>query len=463
MAGLSSPGITSGLDVNGLVTQLMQAERANLTPRIKREQTAVATEISALGQFKGALSAFQLALDGLRTVDKFATRTAKSSDNEIITATATSAAAPSRYDIEVEHLATAQQLSSKPGFGEGPAAVVGTGTLTIGIGGKSVDIVIDSAHQTLADIRTAINTQSGDKGVRATIVTGTDGAHLVLSSTKTGEANVIKVTQTGGDGGLQKLVYDRAGGQTANYDELRQAANASIRIATFQKTSANNTITDAIEGVTLNLLDTTKDGDTVSVDIGYDTAGVEDKVRKFVEAYNSLKSTITTLSGYNKETQKAGPLLGDALLRSVDADVRRGLVDPVSGATGDYQTLASLGITTNKDGTLTLDSSKLQTALKTDFSGVSSIFSSESGVAARLYTKISDRLTASAELASRNQGLDAQTTKLKKEQVAMEVRLAGIEARYRKQFSTLDSLLMGMQTTSNYLQQQLANLPKVGK
>lgn len=461
MAGISSPGLTSGLDVNGLVTQLMQAERANLTPRVTRQQTAVATEISALGQFKGALSAFQLALDGLRTADKFATRSAKSSDTDVITASATSAAAPSRYDIEVEHLATAQQLSSKPGFTDGPEAVVGTGTLTIGIGSTSVSIVIDSAHQTLAGIRSAINAQSGDKGVRATIVTGSDGAHLVLSSTKTGAANVIKVTQTG-DAGLEKLVYDRAGGQTSHYDELREAHDSSIRIATFQKTSPSNTITDAIEGVTLNLLDTTEEGDTVSVDIAYDNAGVEDKVRKFVDAYNALKSTITTLGGYNKDTEKAGPLLGDALLRTVDADIRRGLVDPVSGATGDYQTLASVGITTNKDGTLTLDSTKLQNALKTDFSGVSAIFSSDNGVAARLYTKASDRLANTAELANRNKGLDTQTKQLKKESVALEVRLAQIEARYRKQFTALDSLLMGMQTTSNYLQQQLANLPKIG-
>ncbi|MET0661486.1 MAG: flagellar filament capping protein FliD, partial [Steroidobacteraceae bacterium] len=374
---------------------------------------------------------------------------------------ATSAAAPSRYDLEVEHLATAHQLSSKPGFADGPTAVVGTGTLTIGIGSTSVDIVIDSAHQTLADIRTAINAQSGDKGVRATIVTGSDGAHLVLSSTKTGAANVIKVTQTG-NAGLEKLVYDRAGGQTANYDQLREAENASIRIATFQKTSPNNTITDAIEGVTLNLLDTTEEGDTVSVDIAYDNGGVEDKVRKFVDAYNSLKSTITALSGYNKDTEKAGPLLGDALLRSVDSDIRRGLVDPVTAVTGDYKTLASIGITTNKDGTLTLDSSKLQTALKADFSGVSAIFSSENGIAARLYTKASDRLAGTAELANRNKGLDAQTKELKKESVALETRLATIEARYRKQFTALDGLLLGMQTTSNYLQQQLANLPKIG-
>lgn len=461
MAGLSSPGLTSGLDVNGLVTQLMQAERATLTPRVTREQTAVASEISSLGQFKGALGAFQLALDGLRTADKFATRMAKSSDSDVITATATSAAAPSSYDIEVEHLATAQQLSSKPGFADGPDAVVGTGTLTIGIGSTSVDIVIDSEHQTLAGIRSAINAQSGDKGVRATIVTGSDGTHLVLSSTKTGAPNVIKVTQTG-DAGLQKLVYDRAGGQTANYDQLREAADASIRIATFQKTSPSNTITDAIEGVTLNLLDTTEEGDIVSVAVAYDSAGVEEKVRKFVDAYNSLKSTITALSGYDKDTEKAGPLIGDALLRSVDADIRRGLVDPVAGVTGDYQTLASIGITTNKDGTLALDTKKLENALQADFSGVSAMFSSDNGIAARLYTKATDRLSGTAALATRNANLDAQTKQLKTESAALEVRLATIEARYRKQFSALDSLLMGMQTTSNYLQQQLANLPKIG-
>jgi flagellar hook-associated protein 2 len=459
MAGITASGVGSGLDINGLVTQLMAAERAPTTARFTREQQKVATEISALGQLKGALGAFQTSLDGLRTPEKFATRSATSSDTDILTATSDVKASPGSYDITVENLAKAQQIASDP-FAGGGDSVVGTGTLTVSLGSTSVNITIGSEKNTLAHIRDAINLASGDKGVRATLVSSTEGSRLVLSSTKTGEANVIKVTQSGGDGGLSKLVYDKAANQTSNFDELRPAQDALIKIGTFEKKSANNVITDAIDGVTLTLKDVTEEDKPIKLDVSYDRTAVSDRVKKFVDAYNSLKKTVTNLGGYDAALDKAGPLLGDALLRSVDADVRRGLTDPIDTATGNFQTLASIGVVTNKDGTLSVESSKLQTALDTDFSGVAAIFSSSDGVAARIYTDVTAKLSSSSDIAARNRNLDTKTKSIISQQAAAEVRLDSIEARYRRQFSALDSLLQKMQSQSNFLSQQFAALAK---
>jgi flagellar hook-associated protein 2 len=156
MAGLSSPGLGSGLDINSLVSQLVAAEKAPAQAQITRAQTSTVTTISALGQLKGALGAFNTALAPLKSLESFSTRSAVASDASKFTASATIAASQGSYDIQIESLASAHQLTSDP-FAQGAAQVVGTGTLTIGSGDDSFAVSIDATHNTLAQIRDAIN------------------------------------------------------------------------------------------------------------------------------------------------------------------------------------------------------------------------------------------------------------------------------------------------------------------
>src|SRR5688500_7261221 len=161
MAGLSSPGLGSGLDINSLVSQLVAAEKAPRQAQITRAQTSTVTSLTALAQFKGALSSFNTALSPLKTVEAFAARGATSSSNEVFTASAASTAAPGSYEIEVESLATAHQISSN-GFIDGAGHEVGTGTLSIALGDKTFSIAVDAEHNTLAQIRDAINSAVGN-------------------------------------------------------------------------------------------------------------------------------------------------------------------------------------------------------------------------------------------------------------------------------------------------------------
>jgi flagellar hook-associated protein 2 len=459
MATLSSPGLGSGLDVNGLVTQLVAAERAPQQAQITRQQTSVVTEISALGSLKGALADFQAALAQLKTIEAFGVRSAKTSDDEVFTATATSAAAAGSYDIEVEQIADAHQLSSTAFVG-GSTALVGAGTLTLNLGDAGFSVVIASEASSLADIRDAINRAPDNTGVRATIINATDGAHLVLSSTRTGEANAISVSTDGGDGGLSRLAY--APGNTANYTESHAAADSIVRIAGFEHRSADRTITGAIDGVTLSLLKA-EPGTTLTLTVANDVTAATARVRNFVDRFNALQSQMSSLRSYEPNTKAAGPLIGDALLRGIEDEVRRNVTGSVAGLTGAYQSLGSLGIKTTKTGTLELDAAKLKTALETNFDGVAAVFGSERGVAARLSTALEPRLAAQGDLAIRTKRLNERTTALQKQQVQLETRMASIEERYRKQFSALDSLLSQMQNTSNYLTQQLANIAKIGE
>jgi len=456
MATLQSPGIGSGLDVNSIVEKLMTAERTPLAAQISRRESKATVQISALATLKGALTSFQSTLTPLKTQAAFAPRTASSGDEAVFTSTATGAAATGAYDIEVVALASAHQLASEP-FLAGSTAVVGTGSLTVSLGASSFNVTIDSTNQTLAGIRDAINDAPDNPGVQATLINEVNGTRLVLSSSKSGAANAIQVTQSGGDGGLAQLVYS---GVTHNLTQTQAAQDSHIRIATlFDHYSATNTVSDAIDGVTLNL-ESTSAGEKVPLEISNDTTLQKTRVDQFVAAYNSLYGTFAKLRSYAPATRQAGPLLGDAMLRGVETQVTAGLTSPVSGLTGNYTSLASVGITKKADGTLTLDETKFNKALTDNPDAVAAIFGSANGVAARLSTDLTARLATDSPISTRDQALQKAIVAIQNDKTALDARMAKVEETLRKQFTALDGLLAQMQTTSSYLTQQLASLPK---
>jgi flagellar hook-associated protein 2 len=455
MPTLQSPGVGSGLDVNGLVTQLMAAEKLPGTNRITKEKTSIGTEISALGTFKGALASFGSILEPLKTVEAFSARTADSSDQTIFSAVATSGAAPGNYDVKVTQLAKAQQIASK-NFAA-PTTVVGSGDLIIGLGTGTFGITVDASNATLAGIRDSINTAPGNLGVRAAIVQAVDGAHLVLTSTKSGAANKITLTTTSTDG-LAQLSYN-APGDTSNYTVLAAAQDSSILIAGFEHHSATNVVSDAIDGVTLTLKKESTDPATLS--IAANTSAASTRIKNFVSQYNAAYTQIDGLGKYDAAAGKAGPLIGDALQRSVIGELRRGVSSPVTGLTGQITSLAQIGITTTKDGTLQVDDSKLNAALSSNFDDVGKLFGSENGIAARMSAAVTARLDAKADIAVRNQSLNQRTTAVGVAQTTLDAQMAKIEAVYRAQFTALDVALAKMQSTASYLTQQLSNLPKI--
>lgn len=460
MAGLTSTGLGSGLDINGLVSQLVAAEKATKQSQITRAQTSTVTTISALATLKGAMSTFNSALTPLKTVEVFAARSATSSDQEFFSASATNVASPGSYDVQVEALASAHQISSNAVVG-GSNVAVGTGTLTIAVGADSFSVAIDAPNNTLAHIRDAINSavENGGK-VSATIVNASDGAHLVLTGSAAGQANAINVTQSGGDGGLAR--FETGPVLTTNYRQLREARDAEVWIAGYQHFSATNSISNVIDGVTINLLKADP-GEVKTLTVANDTAATVGRVKTFVDQFNALAKQIATLRSYEPATKKAGPLLGDSMLRTIEGELRGKLTNPVAGTTGAYQTLASVGITTDKDGTLKLDSAKLTAAMAADFEGVSKLFGSADGVAARMADALTPRLAADAEIDIRTKRLNQKSLDLQKEQAALDARMLKVEARYKAQFNNLDSLLAKMSSTSSYLSQQLSQIANIGK
>ncbi|HEY4369379.1 MAG TPA: flagellar filament capping protein FliD [Steroidobacteraceae bacterium] len=455
---MASTGAVGGsqIDVQGLAAQLIAADRATPDAAIQRETQDVTTKISALGTLMGSMSSFRSALSSLNSIDVFSTRTAVSSDPDVFTATGSAKAVPGSYNIEVVQLAKAEQISSDP-FAGGSTSVVGTGTLSLSVGAKSFSVSIDSTKSTLAGIRDAINSASDNPGIRATLVQGTDGSRLVLSSASTGAANQITIGQSGGDGGLAALTYSAAAAD--NYTQLSAAQDAIVKIAGAQSTSSTNTLDGAIDGVTLTLLKPSDpDEPATSLTIGYDSAAVKTRITNFVNAYNALETQIAKLRSYDPTTKVAGPMIGDSLLSGIENQMRSTVSNPVAGQNPAFQTLAAIGITTQDDGTLGIDDAKLQKALDTNFEQVGKLFGSDQGVGTKLFTQMDTALKSGGGIDNRNKNLVAEQKDISDRQDALDERMTALQKTYVQQFTALDTLLSQLQVTSSYMSQQLQGM-----
>jgi flagellar hook-associated protein 2 len=449
MATITSSGSGSGLDIAGIVDQLVAAERAPIANRLTARESKANELLSALGKFRSALATFQDSLKGLKELNTFQGRKITVGDDKVFTATASGTSLPGNYLVEVTALAAAHRLSSaaRPDA----TSAVGTGIISVTVNGTTSNIAIDGSANSLNDIRNAINAAPDNPGVRATIVTGTNGAHLVLSATRTGVANAISVAVSGGDGGLSPFVY-ASGGPSNTMTELTAAADAGAVIDGVVVSSATNTIADAIQGVTLNLV-SAKPGTELALGIGYDTDGAKRSVGTFVNSYNKLVDTITELTKYNPDTRDAAPLLGDSTVRGIRDQLRRALSSVAGSA--DMASLASIGVTTQINGKLAADATRLDAAIAADFDAIGELFTGTTGLATRLDTIVSSTLSGSNTIATREGNLKTTLKSITQQRASLDERLILVRERLSKQFNAMDSLLAQLKTTSSFLSAQL--------
>lgn len=430
----------SGLDVNSLVSQLMAAERAPMQQRISRVESEIATKLSALGTVRSSLSTLQSTLSGINTPESLQIRRATSGDATVFRATATAASAPGNYNVEVLELATAHKLASEEQAG-GASATVGSGTLNFSQNGQSFSVVVDAA-MTLAELRTAINTATGNTGVQAALISTGSGARLTLTSSATGVAREIGVTVTDPAGGLDTFVL----GLTTT----TVAKDASVKIDGFTVTGSTNTIAGAIEGVTLDLL-AAKPGTTLSLGVTNDTQAVKDRINKLVSDFNNFQTQSARLRAYDPRTRVGGPLLGDSALRNLESSLRRELTGSTASAPAATNSLAAIGIRFGADGKLTVNDTQLSEALGNRFGDLTAMLTASDGLVSRLNSVIDAQISSEGALTARTNGLDARKRTVEKDKEAMEARLALIEKRYRTQFINLDRMLADMQGTSSYI------------
>ncbi|WP_210543924.1 flagellar filament capping protein FliD [Rhodoferax sp. PAMC 29310] len=462
---------TTAIDVPTLVSQLMAVERRPID-KLTAKIASYETKISSFGTISSLMSGFQTAAQGLNTgLQKVA---ATPSDGSVFAASAGSTAVPGNYALSVSQLAQSQNLvaagqaSSSSAIGDGSPTVVtfdlgaiSGGTLTNGSytgatfasnGNGTVSLTIDGSNNTLGGIRDAINAAA--PGVTATIVNDGSGTpyRLALSSSSSGASNSFKITTNGGDGAIDSLLgYDPAG--TQNLTQTLAAQDAKLTVNGIAITSASNTVSEAIQGVTLTLKNTT--ATQASLAVARDTKAINTAAASFVDAYNALASQIKSRSAYGTSTSAGGALAGDGTLRLMQDQLRGIFMTPASG--GTLTSLGQVGIAIQADGTLALDSSKLDSAIAANFSDVTNLLSSSTGFATRLEAWGKSTLQAGGLIDTRTQSLGQYVKNFNQEVDSLENRMTALQKKYRIEYTNLNMLLSSMNTTSTYLTQQLAS------
>lgn len=454
MATLSSPGIGSGLDISGLITKLMEAESQPLVSLAKKEAT-IQAKISAFGSIKSTLSSLQTAVQTLSKPASFTGASATVADTSVLTATSGSAAVPGNYNINVAQLAQNHVIRSDSAYTT--SDTFNAGTLTLTVNGKTTNVAIEAGkNDTLAGIAKSIN--EAKAGVNASVINTGSTQRLVLTSATTGADGAISlsVAETGSGATHSLTNFAYGGSDTPTMVQTQAANNAMFTINNIEVTRSSNTVTDAIDGLTLGL---SKLGET-KVTVARDISGTTSAINAFVKAYNDVVTTLGKVSAYDAATKTASTLTGDSTVRSLGFQLSSLSGSVVGDMSGNTARLSDIGISRQLDGTLKVDDAKLKAALNDPDRDVASLFGSteagREGIAVRFDKALNSILGEGGSLTSRTNGLSNSIKDIDNQRTAINERLEAKEANYRKQFQALDSLISSMSTTSDYLTQQLS-------
>ncbi len=456
---ISAAGVGSGLDISGIVSQLVEAERAPKTFLLDRREAALQAQLSGFGTLKAALLDLRTSLSGFASANDFQQRAATSSDGTLFTANATSGAVTANYQIVVDQLAQPRKLSSQ-GFGSS-AATVGSGTLTFSAGGDSFTVDISATSGSVAGVRDAVNAATGNDLVTATTVQVADGSGgqetRLLFTAKGAQDLTISVDDIDGvdtdASGLSQLVFTSGG--VENMQSIQAPSTARVFIDSLLVESDTNTVEDAIEGVTLELL-AADPAATNTLTVSDDSFAVKQSLQAFADAYNVFVETTNALTRVNAPGD-AGILVGDSTMRNVQAQLRRVFAER-SLQPNMPGNLAEFGITTQDDGTFTFDETMLESQLGENPEAVSEYFAGEDGLAARLTTLLDGYLAPNGTLDARTDRLDGDIGRIGDARERLELRVQATERRLLAQFSAMDSLVAQLNVTGDFLDQQLSAL-----
>lgn len=452
---LSAAGIGSGLDVTSIVNALVAARQAAPQSAITNQTNQLTSQQNGLTQLNSALSQLQASLTSLSLTSTYqsfnAALASTTGGSSIGTATTLSSAQPGSYSVAVSQLATAQsRVSGAVASGQ----AVGAGNLTISIGSKSMTVAV-SATNKLSDIAAAINSSSSNPGVNASIINGVNGQQLILTSQKTGVANAYTVSaDSTSSAGLQSVA------SALNTPGNSEASDAKLTINGIAVDSPSNTVSGVLDGVSLNLTSTGTNQLTVS----QDTTAAQTAIQGFVTAYNSYVSTASSLTSYTASSSTAGAssgtagaLLGNATMTAVQNQINAVLSGAVKG--NSIGTLSSLGITRQADGTLSVDTDTLNSALTSNPNAVEGLFNSTNGYATTLGNALSTfTATSSGIIPAQLTSIQNSLTQLSTQQTSLNARMAVYQQQLQQQYTNLDTMMSSLNNTSSYLTTALAQL-----
>lgn len=486
---ISSIGLGTGLDVESIISKLVAAERSPIT-QLQSEASSLQSKVSSMGKVQSYLSSLQDAARKLSDGSTWKAVTASASDTSAMTVAASDGAAPGAYNVTVGKLAMAQSVASGA-FGSS-GDTVGSGTLTLTLGQWNADdtaftpksgatpvAITVGDGDTLAQVRDKIN--GANAGVVASIVNDASGARLSIRAKDTGVENGFQITvNDAGDAvdndasGLSRLAYDPANA-AAVMSRYQQAQNAEATINGLAVTSASNTLTNVLDGLSITLAKETATPVTVSV--AQDNTSMGKAISDFAKAYNDVVTYLRDQTAYNADTKKGGTLQGDSSAVALLAQLRK-LGGATSSASGVFKRLTDIGLEPQKDGTLKVTQSKVDAALanlpelKTALSALGTSTTTTAADGSTVTTRVGDGLGRMFKsltdtllgtdglLQTSTTGLNARIKQNGDRQASLEDRATQYEARVRAQYEALDTKMAGLNTLSTYIGQQITNWNK---
>lgn len=458
----SALGVSSGINTTQLVADLTQATYQPKLSNLNSLLSANNARISALSSAKSSLATFSEALTKLLDSTAYSGQPV-SNDPTIVSVAPTGSGKPVGLpaQIEVTQLAAAQVLQSTSLAG--PAALAGEGTLTLTVGSNDYDITLTAPATSLADLASAINGKNA--GVTASIVTDNGGARLVLKG-ETGAAKAFTLTpkldpdtlDPMADADLQRFTWN---GTTGGMARSQEATNALVKIDNVAMVFEKNEITTAIPNLRIDL-NRAAPGSSVTIATDQPTSTMADLVKEIVDAYNTLKRGLNTaMRTSNGEGSSSGLLANDSGMRDMSARLAK-LTSTRLTTDGNYKTLADLGVTTNRDGTLMLDQNRLKAALAADPAGVVEMLNptvkdaDHVGIAGALKS-INDYLTGDkGPLTASSAIYDKLGKNYQKQLDRVNEDRSNYSARLTQTYTAMQSRLLQFKATQSYLEQQVA-------
>lgn len=466
MATISSPGIGSGLDVKNIVSQLVALEQAPLT-KLQTDASSMQAKLSAFGQLQSQVANLQDQVSTLANKDTWNALTVTSSGSSVTgTITNASLASPTSFSVDVTQLAQSQATASSAMSAD---STPGAGTLNISMGswngttfaqksGTSTLSVDVSATDTLSTIAGKIN--QANAGVTATVLNDISGQRLLIQSASTGVANGFRVQTSNLSTGsnLGQLAYDPGAGSTQT--TLTQAAkDTAATINGIPVNSSNRTFTNIVPGVNLSVTSTTTTTGPVTVTLAQDTASLKTAIGNMVTSFNALNNALAEMTKYDASTKTAGTLQGDSTAVGLQNALHR-LFSGTGPAGTSIKTLSDLGIELQKDGTLSINDSKLSAALTSSTTDVKNFFTAAGatgvdGMAVRIQNFTQGLLNFNGALTTKSQSIQHQIDRNSKDQDTLNTRISTIQTRLTAQYSRLDSQLAQLNSLNAYVAQQV--------
>ncbi|CAI2440768.1 flagellar filament capping protein FliD [Serratia proteamaculans] len=463
MASISSLGIGSGLDLNGLLDKLSKAEQQRLTP-YTTQQTSYNAQLTAYGTLKGSLEKFDNLSKELAKPTFFNNTTASKHDQ--FTITTTDKAVAGNYIVKVNALAQPQTLTTQTPIADQTAKLGTPGnsdrsiTITAGNPQKDVKIPLSDDQTSLVEMRDAIN--NAKAGVNASIMrVGDNDYQLALSSTTTGEKNTVSVQVNNDDKLGAILNYDNKA-KSGAMKQTVAGQDAEIEVNGTPIKRSTNSIADALQGVTIDLKTTTKADAPQNLVISTDKTGTADKIKSWVDNYNSLLDTFNSLSKFTPvktgeaQNAKNGALLGDNTLRGIQSSIKSAL--SAAQDNPELKGLGNLGISTNtKTGKLEIDSTKLNKAIDEKPAQVANFFAGngkDTGMATEIHNEIQNYIKAGGIIENSTKSINTSLDRLNSKITTVTASIQNTIDRYKQQFVQLDTMMSKLGSTGNYLTQQ---------